>query len=259
MSRVLSALALLPIVIGIIWFLPPIGTVVLAHVIVLVAFWEYADLAARSGAPFPKAIPAVAALGTCAAFSMAPSAVPVVLMGALVAIATVHLAQGRSRDTLASVSAAIFGVMYLAVPIGAIASLRVTAGAEVALLLLFTVMASDTMQYYGGRLFGRRPLAAVSPKKTVEGAVFGLAAGILVLWLAGRWWLADTAPVLRILLGAAVAGLGIAGDLFESTLKRIASVKDASSLIPGHGGILDRVDGLLFAAPVYYTVLQFAR
>ena len=258
MSRVLSALALLPIVIGIIWFLP-IGTVVLAQVIVLVAFWEYADLAARGGAPFPKAISAVAALGTCAAFSLVPSAVPVVLMGALVAIATVQLAQGLPQRTLASVSAATFGVVYLAVPIGSVASLRVTAGPEAALLLLFTVMASDTTQYYGGRLFGRRPLAAVSPKKTVEGAVFGFAAGMLVLWLAGRWWLADIAPALRILLGAAVAGFGIAGDLFESTLKRIASVKDASSLIPGHGGVLDRIDGLLFAAPVYYTVLQFAR
>ena len=215
MSRVLSALALLPIVIGIIWFLPPIGTVVLAHVIVLVAFWEYADLAARSGAPFPKAIPAVAALGTCAAFSMAPSAVPVVLMGALVAIATVHLAQGRSRIRWRRCRPPYSG----RVSGGPDRCHRIASGhcgAEVALLLLFTVMASDTMQYYGGRLFGRRPLAAVSPKKTVEGAVFGLAAGILVLWLAGRWWLADTAPVLRILLGAAVAGLGIAGDLFES-------------------------------------------
>ena len=251
-------MVLLPIVIGIIWFLP-IGTVVLAHVILLVAFSEYADLAAWGGAPFPKAITAVATLGTCAAFSLVPSAVPIVLMGALVAIATVQLAQGLPQRTLASVSAATFGILYLAVPIGSVASLRITAGPEAVLLLLFTVMASDTAQYYGGKLFGRRPLAVVSPKKTVEGAVFGFAAGILVLWLAGRWWLADIAPALRILLGAAVAGFGIAGDLFESTLKRIASVKDASSLIPGHGGVLDRIDGLLFAAPVYYTVLQFAR
>ena len=64
---------------------------------------------------------------------------------------------------------------------------------------------------------------------------------------------------LRALLGATLAGLGIAGDLFESSLKRAADVKDASALIPGHGGVLDRLDGILFAAPVYYAVVQLAR
>ena len=258
MSRVFSALVLLPIVIGIIWFLP-IGTVVLAQVVLAAALWEYANLAERAGAPFPRAVAVVAALGTCAAFSLVPSAAPVVLMGAVIAIVTVHLAQGPPERTLGSVGAATFAVVYLAIPLGSLASLRVTAGPEVALLPLLVVMASDTAQYYGGRLFGRRPLAAASPKKTMEGAGFGIAAGILVLWLAGRWWLADVPAALRLLLGAAVAGFGIAGDLFESTLKRNASVKDASGLIPGHGGVLDRIDGLLFAAPVYYTVVQIVR
>jgi phosphatidate cytidylyltransferase len=258
MSRVFSALALLPIVIGLIWF-SEIGTVVLAEVVLLVAFLEYASLTARAGAPFPRFPAAAAVLVTCGALSLSPTAVPVVLLAAVVAIATAQLAHGPPPQMLASVSAATFAVAYLALPLGAIAAVRLTSGPEAVLLLLLTVMASDTAQYYGGRRFGRRPLAPVaSPNKTMEGALFGFAAGMLVLSVAGHWWLPEVGPPSRVLLGATIAGLGIAGDLFESNLKRIAQVKDASSLIPGHGGVLDRIDGLLFAAPVYFAVVQVA-
>ena len=84
-------------------------------------------------------------------------------------------------------------------------------------------------------------------------------AGTFVVWAVGFWWLNELNAGLRMLLGLTVAGLGIGGDLFESSLKRNANLKDASHLIPGHGGVLDRLDGLLFAAPVYYTVVQFTR
>ena len=81
--------------------------------------------------------------------------------------------------------------------------------------------------------------------------------GAIVLAVVGQWWLPTVPVVLRLLLGATIVGLGIAGDLFESMLKRSAGVKDSSSLIPGHGGVLDRIDALLFAAPVYYVVLKY--
>jgi phosphatidate cytidylyltransferase len=123
---------------------------------------------------------------------------------------------------------------------------------------MLTVFVSDTAQYYSGRAFGRRPLApSISPKKTVEGAVGGLVFGALVLAAVGAWWLPVIPLALRMLFGVTIVALGIAGDLFESMLKRSAGVKDSSSLIPGHGGILDRIDALLFAAPVYYVVLKY--
>ena len=138
-------------------------------------------------------------------------------------------------------------------------AVRAEPGREALFLLMLTVMVSDTAQYYTGRGLGRRLLApAISPKKTVEGAVGGFVFGALLLAAAGQWWLPRFPMAFRAMLGLVVVALGIAGDLFESMLKRSAGVKDSSALIPGHGGVLDRIDALLFAAPVYYVVLKYA-
>lgn len=259
MTRVLSALALLPIVVGVIWFPHPLTTLALAELVLAAALLEHADLAARAGAPLRKGPAAAAALGVCAAVGFAPPALPAALMAATVGLAAARTAWWPQRFEPIPVPAGAFAVLYLALPLGALAALRRTHGPEALLLLLAAVVASDVAQYYGGRLLGRRPLAPViSPGKTVEGALFGLAAGTSVVWAAGGWWLPDLAPSWRPALGAAVAGLGMAGDLFESTLKRSAGVKDASRAIPGHGGVLDRLDGLLFAAPAYFAAAHLA-
>src|SRR6185436_8697486 len=137
-------------------------------------------------------------------------------------------------------------------------AIRETHGREALALLMLTVVVSDSAQFYAGRAFGQRLLApAISPKKTVEGAIGGFVLAPLVLAVAGHWWLPTLTVPLRVALGSAVVATGISGDLFESMLKRSAGVKDSSSLIPGHGGILDRIDALLFAAPVYYIVLKY--
>jgi phosphatidate cytidylyltransferase len=121
------------------------------------------------------------------------------------------------------------------------------------------VALSDTTQYYSGRLFGRHLLApAISPKKTIEGAIGGFAGAMLALGVLGHWWLPHMLLHWRLVLGLAVAAVGIVGDLFESLLKRSVGVKDASSVIPGHGGVLDRIDALLFAAPVFYVFVRYS-
>jgi phosphatidate cytidylyltransferase len=159
---------------------------------------------------------------------------------------------------LASASAVLFPTLYLGLPIGAMVVVREAWGREALLLLMLVVVASDTGQYYTGRAFGRRLLArAVSPKKTIEGAAGGFVFGGLVLVAVGAWWLPTLSWAMRAALGVALVGVGIVGDLFESMLKRSAGVKDSSGLIPGHGGILDRIDALLFAAPFYYLVLKY--
>jgi len=124
-------------------------------------------------------------------------------------------------------------------------------------LLALGIIVSDSAQFYTGRAFGRRPLApSISPKKTMEGAIGGVVIATLVIAAVGRYVFASPLWMLA-LLGAAISLLGIVGDLFESLLKRSAGVKDSSNLIPGHGGVLDRIDSWLFAAPVYYVFVRF--
>jgi phosphatidate cytidylyltransferase len=148
-------------------------------------------------------------------------------------------------------------VVYIALPLAALVQIRLIAGPQAVFLVMLTIMVSDTAQYYTGRSLGRRPLAPrISPKKTIEGAIGGFVFGTLLFVLVGAWWATQMSVALRIALGIAIVALGIAGDLFESFLKRRAGVKDSSALIPGHGGVLDRIDALLFAAPVYYVVLK---
>ena len=148
--------------------------------------------------------------------------------------------------------------LYLGLPVGAMVAIRALRGREALFLLMLTIIVSDSAQYYSGRAFGRRLLApAVSPKKTVEGAVGGFVFGAAIFTTVGGWWLPSIPAVLRALIGLVIVALGIAGDLFESMLKRSADVKDSSALIPGHGGVLDRIDALLLAAPIYYVVLKY--
>lgn len=124
--------------------------------------------------------------------------------------------------------------------------------------LLAIVFTGDTFAYLTGRFFGKNKLLeAVSPKKTVEGSIGGLGGSALAGLVMGHFFL-PSQPLWAIVLAALVTGLfAQVGDLFESLLKRIADVKDSGAIMPGHGGILDRVDGVLFAAPVYYVLARF--
>ena len=145
-------------------------------------------------------------------------------------------------------------------PLGLAASLHADRGPLALLVPFLVVVVSDSAQYYGGRTFGRRPLAPrISPKKTVEGALVGMAAAAAVTPLLYRV-MDPLAPIgLLVLLGVLLAVIGIIGDLFESLLKRSSGIKDSSSLIPGHGGILDRIDALLFVFPAYSLFLWYAQ
>jgi phosphatidate cytidylyltransferase len=265
-TRVLSGAVLIALALAAVWLAPGWLFLLIAEVLVILACREYAALAASSHLPFPALVATLAAALTCA--SIAPAglvgvdSIPldVVLMSTLVAVGALSLLSWRGgTDALATAAAALLPSIYLGLPIGALVAVREKAGPEGLFLLMLTVMVSDSAQYYTGRAFGRRKLAErISPKKTIEGAWGGFVFGTLTLAVVGTWWLPAVPLWLRAALGATVVALGIAGDLFESMLKRSAGVKDSSALIPGHGGILDRIDALLFAAPIYYVVLLYA-
>ncbi len=201
-----------------------------------------------------------------------PNGVSLVLLAALIVVGATAVSRGTvGPSTLTDAAATVFAAVYLGLPLGALAAIRGDNGAGfptgviwdrvdgrlMLLLLMIVVVVSDSAQYYTGRAFGRRPLApTISPKKTVEGAIGGVVFGTLAMVIGGRYLFSS--PVwLLALLGAAIVMLGIVGDLFESLLKRSAGVKDSSNLIPGHGGVLDRIDSWLFAAPVYYIFVRF--
>jgi phosphatidate cytidylyltransferase len=264
MIRLASGAVLVLATIAAVWFAPAWLLFLIAEGLLLLALREYRDLVVALGFTAPWLAAGVLAMLCCAALAAGPvrgvNAATGVLMLGVVVLGTISLWRSNvGTGALASIAVAVFPALYLGLPIGAMLAIRERLGAPGLFLLMLTIIASDTAQYYTGRALGRRPLAlTISPKKTIEGALGGIVVGTAVLAGAGAWWL--TAPNAvglpgRLALGVVVVAAGIAGDLFESLLKRSAGIKDSSSLIPGHGGILDRIDALLFAAPVYFVAL----
>jgi len=265
-TRVLSGAVLVVFAMAVVWFAPWPVVDAVAFGLLFLGVAELVGLARASGLNVPMWPSVTGALVTLAAFGLASSPggrdttpLQVILMVQVIAIAGVTMVRwAGDRDALAMVSASLFPSLYLALPIGALVAIRELEGPAPLLLLLLTVVVSDSVQYYTGRLAGRSRLApAISPSKTVEGAVGGFVGGTLFFVVAGAWWLPRLPVAFRVPLGLTIVASGIVGDLFESMLKRSAGVKDSSALIPGHGGVLDRIDALLFAAPLYYIVLHY--
>jgi phosphatidate cytidylyltransferase len=157
-----------------------------------------------------------------------------------------------------ALASTLLGILYVGFAFSWIIPLRFgdpATGWRLTILLFLVVWAEDIFAYAVGRMVGRIPLArTISPKKTVEGAIAGLAGGVLVAWGFSHWFWQTGDPKTVILIGGVVALAGQAGDLVESALKRAAGLKDSGTILPGHGGLLDRIDSLLFAAPTLWLV-----
>jgi phosphatidate cytidylyltransferase len=259
MTRVLSALLLIPIVLAVVWFLPPVATLLLASLAAAIAVMEYCALAKALNIDVQRAIAPVPTIAACIAVGDGSIPLVAILLLTLLAIGIVAVVKGQpGPGVLAGVAATAFALLYIGAPLGAIAAIRTIGGREAVLLLIATIIVSDSAQYYTGRAFGRAPLApSISPKKTREGAVGGVVFGTAAMIAGGRLVFPASSLTLLAVTGLVVVLFGIAGDLFESLLKRSAGVKDSSGLIPGHGGILDRIDSWLFAGPAYYLFLRY--
>jgi phosphatidate cytidylyltransferase len=257
MTRVISGAVLAAAALAALVFLPFTALRALACVVAALAADEYLRIThIPRGAMRWLMIAGVAYVCWRAAVP-APVDTAVVSMVVVAWLAFAVLRQGRTVHEAAVV---LVAPLYIGAPLGMLAALHARAGWKGALVLIGTVVVSDTAQYYTGRALGRTPLApTISPKKTVEGAVGGVAFGTVCMVLAAGYVFPSTPVITRALLGVIVVLLGIVGDLFESRLKRLADVKDSSALIPGHGGVLDRIDGLLFAIPVFYFMVAQGR
>jgi phosphatidate cytidylyltransferase len=258
MTRILSGVALAAVAVAAIWFLTPVALLAVALVVAALAFAEYARIVGAIGAHVPWWTTLLLTLVACAMVPFPWIAPEVVIVLALITAAANVLASDRvGAPTLSDTAASVLAPVYIGLPLGALVAVAAVAGREAVLVLMGTVALSDTAQYYAGRTFGHRPLAPRrSPKKTVEGALGGFVVAPAVLVAAGQAWLPGLDPLRLAVLGVLIVAAGIIGDLFESMLKRAAGMKDSSHLIPGHGGVLDRIDALLFAAPIFYFFIR---
>lgn len=151
------------------------------------------------------------------------------------------------------------GLLYLPFLLGHLYLIRMLpAGRAWIFLTLLVIMVCDTCAYFVGSNLGKRKLyPAVSPNKSIEGGVGGLVGSVLAVVLAGLTFLPQIGIFDGIVVGLLLGTVGQVGDLFESLLKRACGVKDSGTLIPGHGGLLDRLDSLLFAFPIVYYLARY--
>jgi phosphatidate cytidylyltransferase len=259
-SRVLVGTLGLPLVLGFVW-LGGWWLYVLVLIASLIAVHEFVSMA-HTLRPLAPAAYAGVALGLSGAQTGGfVWMVGGVLATLIFAFGLNALAKTRAPSTVA-VGATVLGAAWIGFGLGHLLLVRQLHphGRLLAFTVLLTVFAADTFAYFGGRLLGRHKLApTLSPGKTWEGLVIGSAAGVFVAFIALYDTRRDYLCVWEaVLLGFVVVMAAVIGDLFESMLKRDMQVKDTGSLLGGHGGILDRVDALLFAGVAsYYLVLAF--
>jgi phosphatidate cytidylyltransferase len=269
-QRLISAAVLVPVVVIVFLLGQPWLTLGIAA-LAAVGGWEAARLLRAAGFPAEPAllvaVPPLAALGLGLA-SPPEGATLAVVAGVLVVAGMVAFRHPEVRDGFVAWMSTTYGALYVsliaflagilavapAIPADAVLHGYLDAGRTWLLVLVATVWTFDSLAYVSGRTFKRgRFFPHISPNKTMSGVIGGTIAAVVVCGILT--WAAGGGPVSGMILGLLIAVTAQSGDLAESMLKRAAGAKDSGTLIPGHGGILDRVDSFLFAAPVMFGYL----
>lgn len=230
-----------------------------------IGLWELFEMLAAGGlVPFRvigAGCAAVLFLTIAIPGLVAAPALPAVAIG----VATAALLRaGDMPKSVPAAAATLFAATYVGALGATMAALRILPpedqGAWRVILLLAIVMSSDSFAYFAGSAFGRHKLAPrVSPGKTIEGLAGGIFGGVVGALVVRQLGLPQVPIAAAVGLGVVVAVVGVTGDLVESLFKRWSGVKDSGRLFPGHGGMLDRLDSLLFGAPVLYYYFLYAR
>ncbi len=279
-SRILTAAVLIPAVVLVVWWCPSSVVTVLATAVVLLALLEFFSLGERVGMHGFRIWTGLCAVAIYFTLWLASAQESHNLSGGLRIIrnsnfalfftteiilvtfvlgATAIILFGRKPvvDSFASIAVSAAAMLFLVLPFSAV--IRIHGAPNGRKFLLFTlvlVWVGDTLAYFVGRSVGRLRMAPyLSPKKTWEGAVANLLGSVMVAVISQRWM---EMPLRHLILMAVLANIaGQMGDLLESAYKRSAGVKDSGTLLPGHGGMLDRIDALIFAAPVVWYYLSW--
>lgn len=264
-KRVATAAVLVPIIVVAIYLDPsPWAMTALAALVAMVSLDEYL----RMALPVSDEDPAWLLRGVCglaaAALVVLPIAYspgvvfgPVLTAGAL-AVGMATLARPNALPNAGRhMAACLSGLLYVPLLMSALPQLKVAGHAHWVTLTLCMAFFSDTVAYFFGRAFGKHKLyEAVSPNKTLQGSFGGVVGACLATVGVGHFWLTPELPVSHaVALGIVGSAAGQVGDLVESMIKRTFGAKDSSNLLPGHGGMLDRIDAMLFVAPVTFYYL----
>lgn len=271
-QRIITALILAPLVILGIFKLPLIGFIIALTAVTLLGFWEWTQFT-ESNSRIAALIPAAVVTGLSFLF-ISPD---VTSLNQLAAPHYAVLALGFAWWIIASGMAItypkttnvwqgskalrhVFGFLTLIPFLWSVIILRASDisvdpyhGAKLVLYVCFLVWAADSGAYFAGKSLGKRKMAPhVSPNKTIEGLIGGIIAALIVGWLFAGWFdIQFTSPLHMVIITLITVVISVLGDLVESMFKRVSGIKDSSNIIPGHGGILDRIDSLTAAFPVF--------
>jgi phosphatidate cytidylyltransferase len=253
-ARILAALILIPIVVAAIFHFPKPAFLLFLDVVLALTLWEFFKIVSRHGTVrFWLTFLLVLAMPWVWVY-LSPWMMPFLVMAALLILTWSVLRTREMKHGFPSAAGNLLGLLYIGVPLS-VAGLFQGERAWELLLVLVTIWMMDTAAYFAGRLWGKHKITpAISPGKSLEGYIAGLIAAILSVAVFSHFLLPEWGLPAAVIAGTLLGLMGTLGDLFESILKRGAGVKDSSGLIPGHGGMLDRIDSLLFALPVYYLL-----
>lgn len=270
-ARILTAVVLLPILIAsILVERLAILFIVLVGVGLIIALLEFWQLALKQQIKPDYTAGALSAMALIVIFSFATAGqmpdllmIQVVLLLLTAGTLTAAMVRGGPFNRMIPAAAVtVLSVMYIVFLGSHLIAVRVGFRPLLSRNLLgfyfLVIMGSDVAAYYGGRLFGKHKLApSVSPGKTWEGAIAGMLASLLLAAAAHYWFFLNLPLTFALPLAAVMNIVGVLGDLTESALKRGSGAKDTAQILPGHGGVLDRIDSLLFNAPVVYYFAWF--
>lgn len=259
MKRVLSGVIAIPLVLGIVLYGSPLLFFGFVVAIVLVASYEYFSMISNTGVEGFPVEGGVLCFLLLLGFYLGSQSIPLfAVLLPLILFATWFFRGNDARVALDPIAYTALGVFYIA-GLGGYYLLihNLEGGNQMIMFLLLLIWAGDAAAYYVGRNLGKHKLIpTVSPNKTVEGAIANVVGTLLAAFIAKSWFF-EGFSLAHCLIVAFICGIiGQFGDFAESLIKRNCRVKDSGSLIPGHGGFLDRIDSLLFAGPVFYCYYQ---
>jgi phosphatidate cytidylyltransferase len=259
LKRELTGIIAAPIVIGIVYYSPPILFMFFVAAVILMGLNEYFNIIERIGI-YGFRLPAmILSFLLLLVFYFDENFILEWGIGAIVTLFGVWFFQEVNvKVAIDQISFTLFGILYISGLGGFFLLIRSFEGGVRLIFFLFLIVwLGDIAAYYWGKNFGKNPLAPiVSPNKTIEGSIAGLLGSLVAAVISGYFFLGHIGMIHCLLIALICGTIGQFGDLAESLIKRQANIKNSGDILPGHGGVLDRIDSLLFAGPAFYCYFK---